>query len=62
MPGGESACLSDHNGRGEVEEMVDKEMPSSLYSGVDYLVLEVMQVLDLLEGLLDPPEPKRVEY
>ena len=60
--GGESACLSVHIGRGEVEEMVDKEMFFSLYSGEDSLVLEVMQVLDLLEGLLDPPEPKRVEY
>ena len=45
-------CLSVHSGRGEEEEMVHKEMLSSLYSGVDSLVLEVMQVLDLLEVLL----------
>ena len=45
-------CLSVHSGRGEEEEMVDKEMLSSLYSGVYSLVLEVMQVLDLLEVLL----------
>ena len=58
LPGEGSACLSDHIGRGEAEEMVDKEMLSSLYSGEDSLVLEVIQVLDLLEGLLDPPEPR----
>ena len=36
--------------------MLDKEMLSSLFSGVDSMVLEVMQVMDLLddpnEGLL----------
>ena len=36
-------------------------MLSSLYSGVDSLVLEMMQVLEMLEGLLDPPVPRKEE-
>ena len=58
MLGGDFECLSVHIGRGEPEELLDREMLSSLYSGEDSLVLEVIQVLDLLEGLLDPPEPR----